>query len=95
MNSTSSTQKRLNREHHKGKGRPAKTWRAIAAERGINVRWVYDFAVHGIEPKNPAVRRALGLPRLKPPKPVDYTAPWVTEAANNLQQLLDRKEKHV
>jgi hypothetical protein len=89
MTSTSVIQNRLHREHRSRK-HPI-TWRAIADRYGVNVQYVYNLAEHGIEPKNPTVRRLLGLPRLKPPRPVDLLSPWVKEAADNLQRLLDQK----
>ena len=87
MTTASSKQKEFRRAHRRGK-----TYRAIAAEHGVNVFYVYDLAVNGIEPKNPVVRNAFGLHRLKPPKPESYTPAWVVEATNNLQRLLDLKE---
>ena len=89
MITTSLAQKRLLREHHR-----LGAWRAVAKHYRVNVRYVYDLAVHGVEPKNQAIRRALGLHRLKPPKLENYTEPWVTEAVNNLQTFLDQKENH-
>ena len=85
MTRTSTIQKRLNREHRSRK-HPA-TWRVIAARYGVNVRYVYDLAVNGIEPKNPFVRRALGLPHLKLPNPNNITPAWVIQAADHLQHL--------
>ncbi len=41
-------------------------WRAVAADLGLNVRYVYDLAVKGIVPPNPETRRKLGLPRVMP-----------------------------
>ena len=86
MTITSPAQKRLLREH-----RRLGAWRAVANHYRVNVRYVYDLAVHGVEPTNQAIRRALGLHRLKPPKPVSYTEPWVTEAVNNLQRLENQR----
>jgi hypothetical protein len=85
MTSTSTIRKRLNREHRSRKS-PA-TWRVIAARHGVNVRYVHDLAVNGIEPKNPAIRRALGLSRLHLPNPNNITPAWVIQAADYLQRL--------
>ena len=85
MTRTSTIQKRLNREHRSRK-HPT-TWRGIAVRYGVNVRYVYDLAVHGVEPKNPTVRRALGMPRLKLPNPNNITPAWVIQAADYLQHL--------
>jgi hypothetical protein len=78
-------QKRLIKEYRSRK-HPT-TWRAIAACYGVNVRYVYDLAVNGIEPKNYVVRRALGLSRLKLPNPNNITPAWVIQAADYLQHL--------
>lgn len=96
MTSTIHIQKRLNREHRSRK-HPT-TWRGIAARlsaqanRSVNVRYVYDLAVHGIEPTNNAIRAALGLRRLKLPRPPRITASWLDEAVANLEHLLQSKE---
>lgn len=47
---------RLLKRHERGE-----TWREIAADIGLNVAYVYNFAVHGVEPTEPAVRVKLGL----------------------------------
>lgn len=97
MTSTIYIQKRLNREHRSRK-RPT-TWRGIAARlsaqanHNINVRYVYDLAIHGIEPSNNVIRAALGLRRLKPPRPPRVTAPWLDQAVANLEHLLELKKK--
>jgi len=85
MTRTSTIQKLLNREYRSRK-HPT-TWRGIAARYGVNVRYVFDLAVNGIEPKNPFVRRALDLPRLKLPNPNNITPAWVIQAADYLQHL--------
>ena len=41
-------------------------WRRIALGFGVNVRYVFDLAVHGVVPPNPDTRRKLGLPRVMP-----------------------------
>jgi hypothetical protein len=48
--------KRLLKRHARGQ-----TWREIAGGIGLNVSYVYNFAVHGVEPPSPAVRVKLGL----------------------------------
>jgi len=91
MTRTSTIQNLLNREHRSRK-HPA-TWRVIATRIStvtgieVNVRYVWDLAVNGIEPKNPIIRRALGLPRLKLPNPNNITPAWVIQAADHLQHL--------
>ena len=42
------------------------TWRAIAASYGVNVRYVYDLAVHDKEPRGVNVRRCFSLPVMLP-----------------------------
>jgi len=38
-------------------------WRAVARERGSkNQQYIYNFAMHGIEPPNPRERKACFLP---------------------------------
>jgi hypothetical protein len=41
--------------------RRAKTFRATAVKLGVNVRYVYDLLVKGIEPVKPDVRKRLFL----------------------------------
>jgi len=42
-------------------------WRKVANYRDLlNVSYVYNFAVNGIVPKNPDIRRKLYLPRVLP-----------------------------
>lgn len=39
------------------------SWRAVQKDLKLsNVRYVFEFALYGIVPKNPQVRRRLGLP---------------------------------
>jgi hypothetical protein len=89
--------KHLIREHRSRK-HPT-TWRAIAARLSaqanynVNVSYVYNLAVHGVEPKNPTIRHALGLQRLKPPRPPRLAAPWLDEAFANLERLLKEKSR--
>lgn len=56
-------QNRLKKAHSRKK---RGGWRAVAADLGLNVRYVYDLAVKGIVPPNPETRRKLGLPRVMP-----------------------------
>ena len=46
-------------------------WRRIALGFGVNVRYVFDLAVHGVVPPNPDTRRKLGLPRVMPSEPIE------------------------
>ena len=84
---TSELQEKLNTAHSSGL-----TWREIAALYDLNVRYVYDLAMHNKEPKSPQVRRRFGLaaicqkchqhvPRQHPTPPA-----WVTEAADWLAE---------
>lgn len=43
------------------------SYRALAEKLGINVGYLQPFVVHGKEPTNRIVRRALGLPNRKSP----------------------------
>lgn len=70
----SAVRKRLNREH-----RSLKTWRAVAAVYAVNVRYVHDLAVDGVEPSNREVRYRLGLDRR--PKPA-----WLGQAVKFLRE---------
>jgi len=83
---TTSVQKKLLRDH-----RRFGTWRAVAAHYGVNVRYIHDLAVHGVDPVNPAVRAALGLHRLKPPILVDTRPPWLRQAVQILKDLEKRQ----
>jgi hypothetical protein len=40
------------------------TWRQISDEIGINPSYVFNYAVHGIEPTNPEIRAKLGLKKI-------------------------------
>lgn len=42
------------------------SWRAVAVERGVNVRYVWELATRGTVPRNPDVRQAVFLPRVMP-----------------------------
>jgi hypothetical protein len=54
--------RRLLREYHEmQRNKTPGGWKAIACRIGINVRYVYGYAVYGKEPENMAVRKALGL----------------------------------
>lgn len=70
----SSVRKRLNRDY-----RRAKTWRGVALIYQVNQRYVYDLAMHGIEPKNQEVRYRLGLDTR--PKPA-----WLAVAVRFLRE---------
>ena len=66
------------------------TFRGVARECGVNVKFVHDLLVHGKEPSdhNPTVRIALFLPkRHRHKKP-----PWLKEAVRNLIELRRKKE---
>lgn len=89
MTATIYIRKRLNQEHRSRKY--PTTWRAIATRYGVNVRYIYDLAIHGKEPTNSAVRQALGLQKL--PKPARVIPAWLDEAVSNLEQLLDKKQQ--
>ena len=54
-------QKRLRRAYSR-----LGTWRRVAGEIGLNVRYVYDLAVRGRVPRSGDKRAALGLPRKMP-----------------------------
>ena len=75
------------------------SWRKIAARFGVNVYYVYSLAVHGKEPRGQRIRRIFGLPLIcqsckqRAPRPRPIPPPWVTEAADNLQQLFNQKEQ--
>jgi hypothetical protein len=53
---SSAIRKRLLKRHARGA-----TWREIAGDIGLNVSYIFNFAVHGVEPTEPAVRVKLGL----------------------------------
>lgn len=39
-------------------------WRAVSDKYEVNVKYVYDLAMHGKEPSNAIVRHKLGLPQI-------------------------------
>jgi len=57
----SDLQRILNRDH-----RRLKSWHLVAQDYGVNVGYIYRLAKHGIEPINPSIRQALGLPHKCP-----------------------------
>jgi hypothetical protein len=73
------TQKRLLRMNKKGQ-----SWRAIGEMYGVNQKYVYDWAVHGIVPTCPEVCYRMGL--MRRPKPA-----WLKQAVEALQ-VRDRGE---
>ena len=74
MVKVSAIRKRLNRDR-----RREKTWRAVAALYAVNVRYVYELAVKGIEPSNQEIRYRLGLEQRPLPE-------WVKAAARFLRE---------
>ena len=50
--------RRLLREH-----RRFRSWRQVARQRGVNVAYVYKYAVHGKVPANREIQQLLGIPR--------------------------------
>lgn len=42
-----------------------RSWHRVAERRGVNVRYVYEYATKGIVPSNRSIQRALGIPRIK------------------------------
>ena len=43
------------------KYRHLRSWHKLADILGVNVAYVYEYAVHGKEPGNPEIRKALGI----------------------------------
>lgn len=41
-------------------------WRAVARDRDVNVRYVWELVVNNVVPVNPDIRVKLGLPRVMP-----------------------------
>jgi hypothetical protein len=39
------------------------SWQKVADSRGVNVAYVYKYAVKGLEPVNPEICKRLGIPR--------------------------------
>ncbi len=42
------------------------SWRGVAGECGVNVRYVWALVQMGQVPRNPDIRAAVGLPRVMP-----------------------------
>lgn len=42
------------------------SWRGVAGECGVNVRYVWALVQRGQVPRNPDIRAAIGLPRVLP-----------------------------
>ena len=57
MGKVSNNQKRLLRMHEIEK----RSWHVIAKEIGVNVAYVYNYAMHGIKPTNKLIRVKLGM----------------------------------
>jgi len=80
--------------------RKLKTWRAVADKYQVNVKYVYDLAIHGKEPTNNDVRRALGLPaichechrRVSEPRPMRTYKKITDLSSSDLLWALEHRE---
>lgn len=70
-------------------------WRAVQKECGArNVAVVYNFALHGTEPKNIEDRKACGLIReLKPRSPFAVLPKWFERTKENLQWFKSKRQQ--
>ena len=67
----------------------------VAAKLGVNKGHIYKIIVHGIEPKDPAIRKAIGLrkhiprPPRDPSKPLpDWLAWWRSIGVDKRREII-------
>jgi hypothetical protein len=81
------TRKNLLKRHDSDK----MTWRKISEEKGVNVSYIFNYARHGLEPKNPEIRKKLGLPAKCPKcmRPIRTSTPTTRKPRTNWKKIAD------
>lgn len=82
------TQKGLLRRNRRGE-----SWRAIGDYYGVNQRYPYEFAVHGIIPSNLEVCYRMGLKRRpvpRQPRPLTPFKAAVLQMADETREVMPR-----